>query len=110
MSRLVAKIFTSLIILSLLIIFFYPKERVVGGLRGGPIAPGETAYREDYTCLGVSYDYCPSLPDYGCDKLCFGMVTDRICTVESYDVAEGLRQEPAACEGPARPRWGFPDP
>jgi hypothetical protein len=100
----------TLLILALTILFFFPKERVVGGLRGGPISPGETAYREDYTCTGVAYDFCPNWPDYGCDYLCFGIVSNRSCTLESYEVERGVTRVPAACEGPARPGWGFPGP
>jgi hypothetical protein len=95
-------------VLSLTAIFFYPKERVVGGLRGGPVAPGETAYREDYTCTGFAFDFCPSWPDYGCDRLCFGMVAGRICSLESYDVNEGISREQAACQESAMHLWGFP--
>jgi hypothetical protein len=105
-----AAILLPLLVLGLLILFIYPKERVVGGLRGGPIGPGEIAYREDYTCIGIAYDSCPNIPDYGCDCLCFGMVRDRTCTLESYDLVEGITREPAACEGPARPAWGLPIP
>ena len=103
-------IILTLLILSLMIVFFYPKERVVGGLRGGPIGPGETAYREDYTCTGFAYDFCPNWPDYGCDRLCFGLVSGRTCSLESYDLVKGISREPAACQGPARPAWGFPVP
>lgn len=95
-------------LLSLIIVFFYPKERVVGGLRGGPIAPGETAYRQDYTCIGISYDFCPNWPDYGCDYLCFGMLANRTCTVERYDPLEGTLREAEACRGDVRSAWGFP--
>lgn len=97
-----------LLILSLLMIFFYPKQRVVGGLRGGPIAPGERAYREDYTCIGVKYDFCPEWPDYGCDYLCFGLVTGETCTLEQYEVGKGLERYFTACKEAVRPRWGFP--
>jgi hypothetical protein len=90
------------------VLCFFPKERVVGGLRGGPIAPGETAYREDYVCVGIGYDFCPNWPDYGCDRLCFGVVTARTCSIETYDVATGVVSRPVECRGPARPGWGLP--
>lgn len=107
-GRLLAEISLVLLVIVLLIIFFFPKQRVVGGLRGGPIAPGETAYREDYTCIGIAYDFCPNWPDYGCDYLCCGVIIDRICSLESYDPLKGTSQAQTACAGPARPAWGFP--
>lgn len=88
--------------------FFFPKERVVGGLRGGPIGPGETAYREDYTCVGVPYDFCPNWPDYGCDYLCFGIVTSRTCSMETYQETQGITRIPIACEGPPGWKWRSP--
>lgn len=91
-----------------IILWAFPKERVVGGLRGGPIGPGESAYREDYVCLGVPYDFCPNWPDYGCDRLCFGAVVARTCSIETYHPEDGLVRLPAECRGRARPRWGFP--
>jgi hypothetical protein len=87
----------------------FPKERVMGGLRSGPIGPDEAAYREDYLCLGVRYDFCPNWPDYGCDRLCFGAVVARTCSIETYDSDVGLLRAPAVCRGPARPGWGFPE-
>jgi hypothetical protein len=85
----------------------YPKERVVGGLRGGPIGDGEAAYREDYACTGIAREFCPNRPDYGCDHLCYGIVARRTCSVETYDALEGVIRTPVECRGPARPRWGF---
>lgn len=95
-------------LLAAILLWAFPKERVVGGLRGGPIAPGEAAYREDYVCLGLRYDFCPNWPDYGCDRLCFGAVMARTCSIETYDAAEGLARIPAVCRGRGRPKWGVP--
>lgn len=103
-----AAIFLALLILGLSIVFFYPKQRLVGGLRGRPIGPGESAYREDYTCIGIPYDFCPNWLDYGCDYMCFGLVTGENCTVEAYEVGEGLKRYPNTCKASVRPRWGFP--
>ncbi len=97
---------TGLLVASVL--WFFPKERVVGGLRGGPIGPGESAYREDYVCLGVPYDFCPNWPDYGCDRLCFGAVVTRTCSIEMYDGVTGVVRVPTEWQGPARSQWGFP--
>jgi hypothetical protein len=91
-----------------IVLWAFPKERVVGGLRGGPIGPGQAAYREDYVCVGLRYDFCPNWPDYGCDHLCFGAVVGRRCSVETYEAATGMVRMPAECRGPARPGWGFP--
>jgi len=95
-------------LLAAILLWAFPKQRVVGGLRGGPIPPGEAAYREDYVCLGVGYDFCPNWPDYGCDRLCFGAVVARSCSIETYDAAEGLVRAPAECRGQGRPKWGLP--
>jgi len=95
-------------LLIVIVLWACPKERVVGGLRGGPIGPGESAYREDTICLGVSYDFCPDWPDYGCDRLCFGAVVGRTCSIETYESEEGLIRAPAECRGPARPEWWVP--
>jgi hypothetical protein len=97
-----------IMILIAVVLFFYPKERVVSGLRGGPVAPGETAYREDYTCVGIKYDFCPNWPDYGCDYLCFGMVSYRVCTLEEYDPLKGVLRNPIECRGHPSPEWGLP--
>ena len=74
----VKKILIVLFSLVLLFAFFYPKERVVGGLRGF-VHVNQTAYREDYDCFGVPYDFCPPWPDYGCDYLCYGIVFNKQC-------------------------------
>ncbi len=95
-------------VLTATVVWFFPKERVFGGLRGGPIGPGENAYREDYVCLGISYDYCPDWPDYGCDRLCFGLVTGRTCSMETYDPATGVVSAAVECRGPARSAWWLP--
>jgi hypothetical protein len=78
------------------LIVFSPKERVVGGLRGGPIGPGESEYREDYQCLGIASEFCPDWPDYGCDYLCYGLVYDRECSFETLE-SGGVTREPTAC-------------
>jgi hypothetical protein len=90
------------------LLWAFPKERVVGGLRGGPIGPGESAYREDYLCLGIKSDVCPNWPDYGCDRLCYGAVVRQTCTIETYDPERGVLTVPVECRGPARPRWLLP--
>jgi hypothetical protein len=100
-------LFVGAVLLVVILLCAFPKERVVGGLRGGPIAPGAAAYREDYVCLGVRYDFCPNWPDYGCDRLCFGAVVARTCSIETYDAERGLDRTSAECRGPARPRWGL---
>jgi hypothetical protein len=76
---------------------FYPKERVIGGLRGGPIGPGAAEYREDYQCFGMSYDFCPAWPDYGCDYQCYGLLYDRVCSIETYETEQGVTRVPTNC-------------
>jgi len=97
------------VLLTAIVLWCFPKERQAGGMRGGPIAPSQSAYREDYICLGVKADFCPNWPDYGCDRLCFGAVVARACSIETYDAELGLSRVPTECRGPARPRWWFPE-
>ncbi len=78
-------------------IWFSPKPRVIGGLRGGPIGPGEQAYREDFACLGFPTEFCPNWPDYGCDYLCYGVVYGRECSVETFTDG-GLTRQPTECQ------------
>lgn len=75
---------------------FDPPRRVRGGLRGGPIAWDESAYREEYRCLGIRRDFCPPWPDYGCDYLCYGITYGRACFIETY-TRQGLQKQPTAC-------------
>ncbi|MFH0830370.1 MAG: hypothetical protein V1887_04405 [Candidatus Aenigmatarchaeota archaeon] len=74
-----------LVVIGALIAIFYPKARVVGGLRGF-VAADATAYREEFDCAGIRYDYCPEqIMDYGCDYLCFGMLYSQKCYVQSAE-------------------------
>lgn len=62
----------------------FTPERVKGGLKGGPIGPNESAYREEYQCFGFARDFCPqNRPDYGCDYLCYGITYDKQCFMET---------------------------
>jgi len=81
------------------ILFLFPKQRVIGGLRGGPIAPGQTAYREDYTCIGIKLNFCPNWPDFGCIYLCSGIITNKTCSIEKYD-GVSMNRTPVACINP----------
>ncbi len=79
------------------VLVFNPPKRVIGGLRGGPIAPNDYAYREEYKCLGLKRDFCPPWPDYGCDLLCYGIVYDQQCYIETYIGGGGLRKVSSQC-------------
>jgi len=68
------------IILIIILIFFYPKPRVEGGLRGFIVNPNATAYRVEYDCLGIPYDY--TFPDGG-EYLCFGVTYNKRCFNET---------------------------
>lgn len=61
---------------------FYPKKYIIGGL-GGFLEPGDSAYREEYSCLGIKYRNCPNIPDYGCENYCFGIIYDKKCSIVS---------------------------
>lgn len=95
------KLKTLIIVVSILAcaLFLYPMQRVIGGLRGGPIAPGQTAYREDYTCLGIKLNSCPNWPDFGCIFLCSGIITNKTCSIEQYD-SVSMNRMPVACVSP----------
>lgn len=86
-------------VLVIVVLVFLKQQRVVGGLRGGPIGPNESAYREDYKCLGIPYDFCPNWPDYGCDYLCYGFVYAKECSIETFKGGDtpGFVREPTAC-------------
>ena len=80
-------------------IVLYPKPRVIGGIHG-MMGPGSQAYREDFKCLGIPYDFCPDWPDYGCRYFCYGLTTDRQCSIETFNVSEqspGITRTPTAC-------------
>ena len=91
-----------IIIILLIVVFFgisvavfYPKERVVGGLRGGPLPSNASAYVETYECLGLKRDFCPPWPDYGCDYLCYGIRYNKKCFNQT--LSPSLREEEVLC-------------
>lgn len=79
--------------------FFFPKRRVIGGLRGGPMGPGQSGYREDYVCIGIKLNFCPNWPDFGCVLLCSGIITNKTCSIEKDDDGR-INRTPVACIGP----------
>lgn len=89
-------ILIAVIVIASLSVFFYPKKRVVGGLRGF-IGPNETAYREEYSCFGIKHDFCPPWPDYGCDLLCYGLIFDKKCYTETVQGGSKLIKTPTTC-------------
>jgi hypothetical protein len=95
------KIKTLLIVVSILacVLFFLPKQRVIGGLGGGPITVGLTAYREDYACIGIKFAFCPPWPDYGCSFHCSGIITNKTCSIEKAEDS-GINRTPVACISP----------
>lgn len=90
------KIFIVLGVLILAAVFLYPKEWVVGGWQGGPIPEGVPKDTQMYSCFGVKYNYCPGYPDYGCDRLCFGIVHSKKCVSQTYKNGV-LSEEDAPC-------------
>jgi hypothetical protein len=80
------------------VLIFYPKQRVISGL-GGFWGPGKTAYREDYTCIGIKVDVPPFFvtADGDITHLCFGIITNRVCTIESVNADDTITRTPAAC-------------
>lgn len=97
-KRKIAKLMIVVTILACFL-FLFPKQLVLGGLRGGPIAPGQTADREDYTCIGIKLNFCPNWPDFVCTYFCSGIVTNKTCSIEKYDDG-GMNRTPVACINP----------
>lgn len=91
-------IISIIIVLGLLTALFYPKKIVVGGLRGGPITPGASAYLEEYKCFGIKQDFCPPWPDYGCDRLCYGLTYDKTCSIQSFESDDQITSSTTTCK------------
>ncbi len=91
------KIVFVVVLLILLVAVFYPKERVIGGLRGF-IAMNQVFYREEYDCLGIPYDFCPPCFDCGCDHMCYGLVYNRRCYNETASMTGNKKIETACRE------------
>jgi len=90
-----SKIIITVCVLVILLIVFYPKKRVVGGLRGF-IMMNHSVYREEYSCLGIPNDFCPPWPDYGCDYLCYGLIYNRRCYNETAEIG-GTKKTETEC-------------
>ena len=82
MNKKHTKLILALFILLILVVFFFPKARVIGGLRGF-IGANEVSYREEYDCIGIENNFCPDWPDYGCDLQCYGLVVNKQCYNQS---------------------------
>lgn len=86
-----------------LILTFRPKQWVIGGLVGGPLPPYATAYREEYECIGIKLIVLPDCADCGASHPCYGILTERSCSIEEYNPVLGVMRTPVACQD-------FPDP
>ena len=83
------------IVLFILLVVFFPKPRVIGGL-GEFVSTDTTVYREEFDCLGYSYDYVPpNCADCGAQQLCFGITQNRKCFLESYSTKTGETEKTA---------------
>ena len=84
-------------------IVFYPKPWVVGGFQGGPIGPGQTAYREQYSCAGIKL-IVPvfNCADCGAMHPCFGITFHKTCSIENYDLNAGFTSTPVPCRQSTR--------
>lgn len=84
MLRIYQTLFVTFLILFILLISFYPKHYVKGGL-GGFIGPGETAYKEEYQCLGFKNIYYPeNCADCSNVYQCYGLLYNEKCYIEKY--------------------------
>ena len=92
----VVAIIAIVVVLILLSVLIYPKERVNGGLRG-EIGLGESAYGEEYKCFGIERNFCPPRSEYVCDALCYGIVYDKKCYIETYNIGTGTQRTETAC-------------
>lgn len=92
------RILIILLMVVLCILVFLPRQRVIGGL-GNRYAFGKTAYREDYTCIGLAVNAPPLFvtADGDTTYLCFGMIMNRVCTIESVTQDETIVRTPVAC-------------
>ncbi len=85
----------------ILVLFFYPKSYVRGGLQGGPIGPGETAYKEEFSCFGIKHSYYPSgCADCGNVYNCYGLNYNKKCYTEVYSYSGGgkLSKDSTQCK------------
>ena len=86
------------IMMLILIVFFYPKDYISGGLQGGPIGPGQNAYKVENSCFGIKYSYYPKgCADCGNVYNCYGLLYNKKCYIETYSVNENLSKELTPC-------------
>jgi len=87
------KVLFVVVLAILLIVIFYPRPQVIGGLGGVPLSPSTTAYKEEYRCFGLKYNYLPeSCVDCVQRYLCFGITYDKECFIQSL-----IDQKPTEC-------------
>ena len=68
----------------ILVAVFYPKSYIIGGL-GGYVGPEQTAYKEEYECLGFKNSYYPQgCSDCGNVYDCYGIPYGKKCYMEKY--------------------------
>lgn len=84
-----------LIIIALVIIFFFPKQYVRGGL-SGLVGPGSSAYKEEYSCLGIKHSYQQNCADCGNIYLCYGITYGKKCYIETYPGGK-ISKEATSC-------------
>ena len=92
------RILLIVLLVVLCILTLPPKRSVIGGL-GGFWGPGKTAYREDYTCIGLNVGLPPppGTADGDITHLCFGVLINRVCSIESVTDDNRIVRTPVAC-------------
>jgi len=90
---------TLLIIISIIILvgIFFPKPYIRGGL-GGFIGPGQSAYKEEYSCFGLKQSYYPiyGCADCGKNYNCYGIPYNKKCYTEKFN--QSITKEITACK------------
>lgn len=66
------------------VVFFWPKHRITGGFPGKLVGENQRFYMEEYSCFGISRDFCLPWPDYGCDYFCHGILFNKKCYEQYY--------------------------
>lgn len=68
-----------------MILFFYPKQMVIGGLKGYVPGPDFSVYREEYQCFGFSAEVCDEQFVHTiCSDVCYGITHSKSCFNETF--------------------------
>ena len=81
-----------------LVIFFFPKAYIKGGL-GGEVIHEENRYKEEYNCFGIKHSYYPKgCLDCGYRYNCYGIRYGKNCFIEKLLLNDDVSKEPTKCK------------